>query len=217
VVAHGQYGFKRDARDPDGPSISGLEGGCAAHGARAIARQKGGRWITSVANAWGVLAMEAFSQQFESREVSGTTSIALEPARETHDWRTNRRGGDLRMAWPAKEGELRLAHQGQGAPWLTVQSYAAVPLKAPFFSGYRIVKRITPVERKKAGSYSRGDVVRVTLEIEAQADMISVALNDPIPAGATILGRGPRSRFEVADRRRGPDRLVWTGISSAHL
>jgi hypothetical protein len=32
--------------------------------------------------------------------------------------------------------------------------------------------------------------MRVTLEIEAQSDMTWVVVNDPIPAGATILGSG---------------------------
>jgi len=172
----------------------------------AITRQKGGTWITSVANAWGVLAMESFSQKFESREVVGTTSIALDQVRETHDWRINRRGGDVRFAWPAKQGELTLSHQGQGHPWLTVQSYAAVPLKAPFFSGYRIVKRISAVEKKNPATYSRGDVIRVTLEIEAQSDMTWVAVADPIPAGASILGRGLDRDSRVltqGERRKG--------------
>jgi hypothetical protein len=33
-------------------------------------------------------------------------------------------------------------------------------------------------------------VVRVKLEIEAQSDMTWVVVNDPIPAGSTILGSG---------------------------
>ncbi len=37
---------------------------------------------------------------------------------------------------------------------------------------------------------SRGDVVRVRLDIDAQSDMTWVVVNDPIPAGATILGSG---------------------------
>jgi len=46
------------------------------------------------------------------------------------------------------------------------------------------------VQRKAAGRWSRGDVVRVTLTIDAQADMTWVVVNDPIPAGGTILGSG---------------------------
>jgi len=46
------------------------------------------------------------------------------------------------------------------------------------------------VERKADGLWSRGDVLRVRVEIEAQSDMTWVALNDPVPTGATLLGSG---------------------------
>ena len=38
--------------------------------------------------------------------------------------------------------------------------------------------------------WSRGDTYRVQLDIDAQADMTWVVVNDPVPAGATILGSG---------------------------
>ena len=94
---------------------------------------------------------------------------------------------------PAKEA-LTVTHQGSGKPWLTLQALAAVPLKAPFSAGYRIRKTITPVDQaNKAlppGQYTRGDVLRGALEVTSQADMTWVAITDPIPAGATILGSG---------------------------
>ena len=46
------------------------------------------------------------------------------------------------------------------------------------------------MDRKAPERWSRGDIVRVRLEIEAQADMTWVAVSDPVPAGATILGTG---------------------------
>jgi hypothetical protein len=39
-------------------------------------------------------------------------------------------------------------------------------------------------------AWSRGDIVRVRLEIEAQTDMTWVAVSDPVPAGASIVGTG---------------------------
>ena len=41
-----------------------------------------------------------------------------------------------------------------------------------------------------AGQYSRGDVLRVTLDITGASDMTWVAVSDPVPTGATILGGG---------------------------
>ena len=75
-----------------------------------------------------------------------------------------------------------------------MQSVAAVQLKEPFSAGYQIKRTITPVEQANkalpTGSYSRGDVLRITLEINASADMTWAVITDPIPAGATILGSG---------------------------
>jgi len=69
-------------------------------------------------------------------------------------------------------------------------SKAAVPVEQPFSAGYRITKTWTAVEQKVAGAHSRGDVWRVSLKIDAQADMTWVVVNDPLPAGATLLGSG---------------------------
>ncbi|WP_428162360.1 alpha-2-macroglobulin family protein [Diaphorobacter sp.] len=104
---------------------------------------------------------------------------------------------------------LVVTHQGPGKPWLTLQSVAAVPRQQPFSAGYTIKRTVTPVEQADktlpAGSYSRGDVLRVTLEITGTADMTWVAVTDPVPAGATILGSGLGRDSEIAVRGENPE------------
>ncbi|MBT9513908.1 MAG: alpha-2-macroglobulin [Acidovorax sp.] len=112
----------------------------------------------------------------------------------------NLKNNGMFLPWASAAGktggkeQLAVTHQGPGKPWLTLQSVAAVQLKAPFAAGYAITKTITPVEQANkslpAGQYTRGDVLRVTLEVNASADMTWVAITDPIPGGATILGSG---------------------------
>ena len=107
-------------------------------------------------------------------------------------------GNTLSLPWPAGgTSELTVAHQGTGKPWLTLQSLAAVPLLAPRTAGYQIRKSVALVDATGPnaspgadGAYTRGDIVRVTLEVTAAAPMTWVAVTDPIPAGATILGSG---------------------------
>ena len=105
-------------------------------------------------------------------------------------------GNTLTLPWPAGGGDatLTVMQEGIGAPWMTVQALAAIPLTEPLMAGYRIRKTITPVEQADknlpAGHYTRGDVLRVTLDIDAHNDMTWVAISDPIPGGATILGSG---------------------------
>ena len=185
-----------------------------------IGRQQNGAWATTTANLWGGLALEQFSKAHESTPVAGFTLARLGAASNAVDWAkvTRLKASDpqgathaasafgapaapgmltnntLLLPWGAGPATLSVTHEGSGKPWLTVQSLAAVELKAPFAAGYQIKKTITPVEQADrklpAGQYSRGDILRVTLDITAASDMTWVAVTDPVPTGATILGSG---------------------------
>lgn len=156
----------------------------------ALARQHRGHWNTTVANAWGTLAMEKFSKAFEKVSVNGVTRSSLATSKLEHTWPSQPRGGELLHPWPSGRDTLKVEHAGSGKPWLTIQSLAAIPLKQPFSTGYKITRSVTPLEQKVSGSWSRGDVYRVKLEIDAQSDMTWVVVNDPVPAGSAILGTG---------------------------
>jgi len=156
----------------------------------ALGRQQRAAWLTTTANLWGVLALNKFAARFESQPVAGRTVATLGPASATHDWAAARSGGKLSLPWPAEPGALSVTQQGSGRPWLAMQALAAVPLKAPIAAGYRVTRSVSAVERKTEGQWTRGDVLRVRVEIDAQADMTWVSLNDPVPTGATLLGNG---------------------------
>ena len=174
-------------------------------------RMQRGHWNTTVANAWGVLAMNKFSTEFEKTPVTGTTSATLAGARFEHAWKADDGTKPFRerLAWPAQAEALKLAQDGDGKPWVTLSSIAAIPLKAPLSSGYKVTKSVTPVQQKTPGQWSRGDVARVHLEVEAQADMTWVVVDDPIPAGSTALGSGLGGDSTLA--RAGEKRVgtVW--------
>ncbi|KPC53970.1 alpha-2-macroglobulin family protein [Amantichitinum ursilacus] len=155
-----------------------------------LARQQKGVWMTTNANAWGSLAIRRFSSQFEKDPVTGKVDMALGDTQRSAAW-TSPKPDPVSLPWPTGgKGTLTLNQQGSGNPWATVQVSAAVPLTAPQAAGYRISKTITAVQQKVAGQYSRGDVLRVTLKVTAQADMTWVVVDDPVPTGATILGNG---------------------------
>jgi uncharacterized protein YfaS (alpha-2-macroglobulin family) len=156
----------------------------------ALGRQQKGRWGTTVANAWGVLAIDKFSRLFEKDKVDGTAGATLGNASKSIAFGGDPAGGTVMLPWPRGGGQLALEHAGAGKPWATVQTLSAVPLKTPLSSGYQVAKTITPVEQKVKGVWSRGDVYRVHLDLEAQSDMTWVVVDDPIPASATVLGSG---------------------------
>jgi len=156
----------------------------------ALARQKRGAWLTTTANLWGVLALEKFSAKFETVAVTGRSNLQLGSSTRTQDWKAAPEGGTLSLPWPAGSSTFSAQHEGSGKPWLTVQALAAVPLKEPLAAGYRITRTLSGVERKAPDAWSRGDTVRVRIEIEALGDMGWVVVSDPVPTGATLLGGG---------------------------
>jgi alpha-2-macroglobulin len=175
----------------------------------ALGRQHRGHWDTTVANAWGVLAMEKFSKVFENVPVTGTASAALSGKSQAVDWSATPKGKAVSFEWPSGRSTLAAANVGTGKPWATVQSLAAIPLKQPLSSGFKIKKTYTAVEQKSAGLWSKGDIVRVRLELESQADMTWVVVNDPIPAGGAIFGTGLGRDSQLStsgEQRRG---WVW--------
>jgi hypothetical protein len=155
-----------------------------------LARQRRGHWDLTTANAWGVLAMQRFSKAFEAEPVTGSTRVELSGPSAVVDWSGSPQGETALLPWPESAAELNALHAGGGKPWLSVQSLAAVPLREPLAAGYTLRKSVSAVSRTSPERWSRGDILRVRLEIEAQADMTWVVADDPVPAGATILGSG---------------------------
>ncbi|MEI8327446.1 MAG: alpha-2-macroglobulin, partial [Betaproteobacteria bacterium] len=206
-----------------------------------IGRQQHGAWHTTTANLWGGLALEKFSNQFEAVAVAGTTKASMSTGSAAVEWSKVERiktsdpsGAANQSMWfgaPAAAGNLRnntmflpwsktatkdalnVTHQGVGRPWLTLQSVAAIALKAPFNAGYQIKKTVTPVEQANkslpAGSYSRGDVLRITLEVNASSDMSWAVITDPVPAGATILGSGLGRDSQMATKDEKSSADIW--------
>ncbi len=176
-----------------------------------LARQRRGAWLTTTANLWGSLALDKFAAKFESMKVAGRTVAAIDaaPATTVADWTRQPDGGSARLAWPAASGSLSVKHEGAGKPWLTVQSLAAIALKGPLSAGYSVARSVSAVEQKGKTGWSRGDVMKVHLEIDAQSDMTWVVVSDPVPGGATILGSGLGRDSQLATRTEKRSGDAW--------
>jgi hypothetical protein len=153
----------------------------------ALALQHRGAWQTTVANAWGTIAVKRFVADLESEDIAGTTSASLAGEAKGIDWsRAEER--TLSFAWPPSPAELTIDHSGTGHPWLTISARAAIPLREALASGLRVRKTVTPIEPRVPGRLATGDRLHVRLDVEAQSDMTWVVVDDPIPAGASHLG-----------------------------
>ena len=208
----------------DDPAFPAADAGRLARGA--LGRQVQGRWSTTVANAWGVVALRHFKSKFERDPVNGESIVKLGAEERRLGWRDAVSGvtGDptlgtpmgagvaTQFAWPAAAAPLSLQHQGGGKPWAFVASRASLPLDKPLFAGYSIKRTVTPIEQKTGGAWHTGDTYRVTLDIDAQSDRTWVVLNDPVPASATILGSGlggDSAQLAAGEKNRGWQRPAY--------
>ncbi len=175
----------------------------------ALGRQKFGHWNTTVANAWGVLAVGKFSAAFESVPVTGTSTVSLGADTHSIPWPHPATAPALELPWPAGTATLEVRHLGTGAPWALVRATAALPLEKPLFTGFKVRRTLVPVEQQHPGAWTRGDVVRVHLELEAQTDATWVVVDDPIPAGSTILGGSLNGQSALLRRDEQRSGYAW--------
>ena len=174
-----------------------------------VGRQDAGRWSTTTGNAWSTVALRRFQQQFEAGPVDGVTHAAL--GRTTRDvpW-AEAKAPSVLLPWPAQgaQGTLQLRHDGNGKPWATVSALAAVRNTQPVANGLVVRRTVTPVERKRKGQWSVGDVYRVRLDLESTAAQTWVVVRDAVPSGASQLGRGLGRESNLV--QRGETDAGWT-------
>ncbi|WP_343520820.1 MG2 domain-containing protein [Sphingomonas sp.] len=154
----------------------------------AALRQQRGHWDTTTANAWGVIAARKFGATYPASDVAGITTGTLGGQSVTRSWPLPDPQRSFVFALPAQRAPLALSQSGGSGPWAMVQVKAAVPLTQPLSAGYRLSRKTEVVQAKTKGVLTRGDVIRVTLTVEATADRNWVVIADPVPAGATVIG-----------------------------
>ncbi len=155
-----------------------------------VGRQHLNRWNTTTANAWGSLALERYGRLFEAGKPAGKSYAVLGGEGRVVDWQAFPKGATAFLPLGAEPATLRLKHEGAGEPYASVSLVAAAPLAAPLRRGYAVSREIIPVDQKTPGKWRKGDVLRVRLTVDARDDMGWVVVEDPVPAGASILGSG---------------------------
>lgn len=165
----------------------------------AIGRQREGAWDLTVANAWGSIAVPRFSARFEKTPVRGETLISLDGIERSARWSGKADPEPVTVPWSEGRADLTVEQRGSGAPWVVIQSRAAIPIKESLSRGYTVRKSYEPVVQRVPGKWSSGDIVRVKLEIDAQAERNWVVVDDPIPPGAAVIGGQSLAKSLAAD------------------
>jgi alpha-2-macroglobulin len=151
-------------------------------------RQLRGHWDTTPANAWGTIATRRFAGLYPASAIAGKTTVSLGGQSVSQSWPMAANAAPLRLRLPFTPSPLTLAQSGGAGPWAMVSVSAAVPLRQPLFAGYRVQKRISILSQKVKGRLTRGDVLKISIAVDANAERNWVVVNDPVPPGATIIG-----------------------------
>jgi len=175
--------------------------------------QANGHWNTTVANAWAVVALRRLAQTSDGAPVTGTSTATLATQSATRTW-PDPAPALLALPTDGTGAALALDHKGTGAPWATVQVKAAMKTEQPIAHGLAISKTIAPVQQRVPGRWSEGDVMRVTLHIVSHGDNGWLAIDDPIPSGATILGKGLGGESITAQLKEVAAGVPWTARPS---
>lgn len=186
----------------------------------ALQHQRRGHWRCTTSNALGTLAVEHFAAAHESEAVAGTVDVALGDGERRVEWASVEGDrAEIDLPWPteAKAAEVKIEQAGTGRPWAIVRARAALPLREPIEAGYRLHRKLEPVEQRKPGEFHRGDIWRVVLDIDASVDAAWVVVDDPLPPGASHLGTGlGRERsLDAADDAEAPN-AVPTFVERRH-
>jgi alpha-2-macroglobulin len=165
----------------------------------AALRQQKGRWDTTTANVWGTLATRKFAKLYPATAITGVSTISLGSESKTQNWPMVAGTQPLRFGLPMVQTPMILNH-GEAGPWATVSLSAAVPLKAPLFAGYRVKKEVMAVQQASKGQWTRGDVAKVRITVNAGAGRNWVVISDPLIPGATVVGNlGGQSQLLAAE------------------
>ena len=151
-------------------------------------RQRRGHWDTTTANAWGALAVRKFAGLYPAQAIAGTTTVSLAGRSVARGWPLAAEARLVSLPLPRTPSPLLLSQAGGAGPWASVSVKAAAPLRQPLSAGYRLTRKMDVVQARNPGRLTRGDVVRVTLTVQASAERNWVVVNDPVPPGATVIG-----------------------------
>jgi hypothetical protein len=150
-------------------------------------------WYNVVTMGYVLGALEQFGNKYEAVKVAGVSTLSVEPGAESMNvvFADNQVSGDstLVAAFPGDQATASAVHGGQGEVWFTAQSKVSNDITEPFDQGLAVRKTVRNVNRASMDQTEAGDLIEVELTLSAGAPVANVAMFDPIPSGATIVGK----------------------------
>ncbi len=155
----------------------------------ALSTQRGGgHWWQTQANVWGSLMLDKRAAQ-AAGGIAGTTSMTVGGQTMHHDWAKSP-SGESYLFDVKNIASLAINHVGTGKPYVFANALAWSDIQQLQSNNATVSKTIKPIKQALAGKYSAGDVYEITVKFSVSNRMGWVAVTDPIPTGATVLGAG---------------------------
>ena len=147
--------------------------------------QRGGYFYSTQANLWAAYALERHNKQASA---DGRTRVTYNGETKEVVWDAATTEGEVIFAWNGSANGVAVEHLGKGEPWARAQLRAPVALAGKVDNGIAVAKAFKPVQQKRPGRYSVGDIIQVTVTADNKAGLGWLAIDDPVPAGSTVLG-----------------------------
>jgi uncharacterized protein YfaS (alpha-2-macroglobulin family) len=145
------------------------------------------QWYITRTMIWVKAAVTEFAKN--EVPVTGTTNVLFvqSTTKETVTWSKSVRNQTVTAPWTGDTETVTVSHNGDGSPWVSLQSREAIVLKANDQQGISIEKSIVNLTRGGDTDFKPGDLVEVTIKFKPAAPVYHVSLMDPIPAGSNIV------------------------------
>ena len=147
--------------------------------------QRGGYFYSTQANLWAAYAMERHNK---NAAADGRTRVTYNGETKEVEWDAATSEGEVHFPWSGTTNTVAVEHVGKGEPWARAQLRAPVALAGKVDNGIVVAKTFTPVQQKRGGRFSVGDIIQVTVTADNKAGLGWLAIDDPVPAGSTVLG-----------------------------
>lgn len=166
-----------------------------------VKMQKQGRYDSTLGNAYSVLVFDRVSKLLEGEKVTGG-KVKVQTEKENLLLEPNGKQ-TVTQTLDTSPQFVTVSYEGKGKPWIEWSVQSILPLKEPIASGYRLKRSWEPIQVAKSGVLSKGDTIKVKIEIDADSDKTWVVVEDPIPPGSLPLGRGFGRESQIGQDKPG--------------
>ncbi len=148
--------------------------------------QRVGHLSGTQANLWAAYALERHAA---TAQADGRTRVTWRGETREIVWSPGTTETTVSFT-PTADAPLAVTieHAGRGEPWARAVLRAPIPLTGAVNNGLAVTKTFQPVQQQTPGRWRVGDVVEVAVTAVAGADIGWLAIDDAVPAGATVLG-----------------------------